>query len=144
MEFLIRPLDFSDYDEVINLWVKSGLPYRPKGRDSREAMEKEFKREETGIFGMFDGDRLIGAIVGTSDGRKGWINRLAVDPDYRGRGLAARLIEEAENFLYGLGLKVIAALIEDYNTPSISAFIKAGYDYGESVRYLSKRTSEDD
>lgn len=144
MEYPIRHLDTSDYDDLIDLWSRCGLSYRPKGRDSREAMAAEFKRMDTGLFGMFDGEKLIGAIVGTSDGRKGWINRLAIDPDYRGRELASYLLKEAENFLNDLGIKVIAALIEEYNTPSMSTFIKAGFSCDTKIHYFSKRESWED
>ncbi|MEW5922953.1 MAG: GNAT family N-acetyltransferase [Candidatus Zixiibacteriota bacterium] len=144
MDYPIRHLDVSDYDVIIALWSRAGLKYRPKGRDSREAMSHEFARAETCFLGMFDGDTMIGVIVGTSDGRKGWLNRLAIDPDYRGRGLAAHLIKAAEDFLRGFGIKVLAGLIEDWNTPSLSAFKKAGYRFYDDIVYCSKRTSEDD
>jgi len=144
MEYLIRHLDITDYDQLIDLWSRCGLEYRPKGRDSYEAMASELNRMETAILGMFDGENIIGAVVGTSDGRKGWINRLAIDPDYRGRELAGQLIKEAEGFLYELGIKVIAALIEDFNTPSMSAFTKAGYRCDPAVHYFSKRQSWED
>lgn len=144
MDYLIRHLDATDYDHLIDLWTRCGLSYRPKGRDSREVMAAEFRRMDTGLFGMFDGDKIIGAVVGTSDGRKGWINRLAIDPDYRGKELASYLIKEAENFLHDLGTKVIAALIEDYNTPSMSAFTKAGYSCDPKIHYFSKRDSWED
>ncbi|MCD6162835.1 MAG: GNAT family N-acetyltransferase [candidate division Zixibacteria bacterium] len=143
MEYNIRKLEMPDYDDLMNLWQKSGLPYRPKGRDSRELMAFEFKREETCFLGMFDNGKLIGAIVGTSDGRKGWINRLAIDPEYRGQGLAKTLIEECEKFLFGLGLMIIAALIEDYNNPSKNLFGKVGYKFTDNVHYFSKRLSDD-
>ncbi|MEW6015428.1 MAG: GNAT family N-acetyltransferase [Candidatus Zixiibacteriota bacterium] len=144
MNYLIRPLDASDYDNLIALWDRSGLPYRPRGRDSREAIAAEVKRMETCFLGMFDGARMIGAIIGTSDGRKGWINRLAIDPDYRGRRLAGVLIEECEKSLREQGLKVIAALIEDENLPSIAAFKRAGYHYHPEIFYFSKRETDDD
>ena len=144
MDYPIRHLNSSDYDAVISLWSRGGLKHRPKGRDSREAMGAEFGRAETCFLGMFDGDTMIGVIVGTSDGRKGWINRLAVDPEYRGHGLAAYLIKAAEDFLHGLGLRVISALIEDWNTPSLSAFEKAGYVFFDDIMYCSKRSSDDD
>ena len=144
MEYLIRHLDAADYDQLIDLWARCGLSHRPKGRDSREAMEAVFRRMETGVFGMFDGETIIGAVIGSSDGRKGWINRLAIDPDYRGRGLAENLIKEAEIFLHDLGIKVIAALIEDYNTPSMSTFVKAGYSCDPKINYFSKRESWED
>jgi len=143
MDHLIRPLDITDYEELTRLWQISGLPFRPKGRDSYEAMAKEFKRMETCFFGMFDGDKMIGSIIGSSDGRKGWINRLAIDPDYRGQKLAGELIKECEDFLHDLGLEVIACLIEDVNTPSLSTFEKAGYKISDEILYCSKRPSED-
>jgi GNAT superfamily N-acetyltransferase len=144
MEYPIRHLNDTDYDAITALWSRAGLKFRPKGRDSREAMAAEFARAETCFLGMFDGATMIGVVVGTSDGRKGWINRLAIDPDYRGRGLAAHLIKASEDFLHGLGLKVIAILIEDWNTPSLSAFKKAGYVFFDDIVYGSKRTSWDD
>ena len=144
MDYPIRPLDISDYEEMIRLWQISGLPFKPQGRDSRENMAGNFKRMETCFLGMFDGKRLIGTVVGTSDGRKGWINRLAVDPDYRGRGLAQKLISECEQFLYEQGLKVIACLIEEWNTPSLSAFRKAGYSITDDILYCSRRSTDKD
>jgi len=148
MHYQIRKLTIDDYDELIALWERSELSHRPKGRDSRESMGPEMERDETFFLGMFDpagdGEKMIGSILGSSDGRKGWINRLAVDPDYRGKGLAAHLIEECEKQLYALGIKVIAALIEGDNKPSESAFSKAGYVYWDDIKYYSKRFSDDD
>ncbi|SYZ74317.1 Acetyltransferase [Candidatus Zixiibacteriota bacterium] len=144
MDYLIRPLHESDYDDLIALWNRSGLSHRPQGRDSREKMAREFGREETAFIGMFDGDKMIGVVLATSDGRRGMINRLAIDPDYRGKGLAGQLIREGEDFLHRLGIKVIAALIEDENLPSISAFQKAGYKLHDDILYFSKRTSPED
>jgi ribosomal protein S18 acetylase RimI-like enzyme len=144
VQYSIRDLDVSDYEQLIDLWRRSGLDHRPKGRDNLKSMRPEFEREETCILGMFDGDRLIGSVIGSSDGRKGWINRLAVDPRYRGMELSQALIAECEKFLHLLGLKVIAALIEGENPASRKAFVKADYVYANKVSYYSKRTSEDD
>lgn len=144
MELRIRKLNVADYDHLILLWQICGLDYKPQGRDSKESMTRDFIREDTIIFGMFDGDDMIGSIVGTSDGRKGWINRLAIHPDYRGQRLARRLIEECETFLHNKGISVISALIEDINLPSMAAFKHAGYEGWDNIVYFSKRTSDDD
>ena len=143
MKDQIKELSVYDYNDLIGLWEKSGLPMRPNGRDSYEAIRKEIERSETCFLGMFDGDRLIGVIIGTSDGRKGWINRLAIDPDYRGQGLAIKLIEESEKFLFGLGIKIIAGLIEDYNAQSKALFEKVGYRMHDDIFYFTKRLSDD-
>lgn len=140
----IRPITSDEYEDLIRLWSICGLKYHPKGRDSFGNMKKEFERMETVFLGMYDDDRMIGAVIGTSDGRKGWINRLVVDPDYRGRGLALKLIAECEEALHDMGLKVISCLIEDWNTPSLSCFEKAGYVLHGDIVYCSKRESDED
>jgi len=36
-----RNLAMEDYKEIINLWKRAGLPYKPKGRDNKEAMKNQ-------------------------------------------------------------------------------------------------------
>ena len=46
MDGRIKPLTIDDYDEIIRVWSDAGLPYKPKGRDSREMMAKEMQEDE--------------------------------------------------------------------------------------------------
>ncbi len=143
MADLLRRLTIDDYDELIRVWGIAGLPYRPRGRDRRDRIEREMARPDTEFFGIFENDRMVAVGLATFDGRKGWINRVGVDPDCRLRGLAARIITECETFLEECGAEIIACLIEEYNTPSMALFQKHGYLYTEGVYYFSKRKSED-
>jgi ribosomal protein S18 acetylase RimI-like enzyme len=144
MDYELRRLQAEDYDSLLALWQKCELPCRPGGRDARDAVVREMDRTETAFIGMFDGSQLIGAVLATSDGRKGWINRLAIDPVYRHRGLGTVLIRECEAYFVGLGIKVIACLIEGDNLASFATFEKVGYKYHKDIRYYSKRSSPDD
>lgn len=143
MAFDTRVLTIDDYEALIELWAISGLPFKPKGRDSRELIAKEMAQPVVRYIGMFDGIKMIGVVIANFDGRRGWINRLAIDPDYRGKQLAAQLIEEAEAFLYDIGGKVICTLVEDMNLPSLSTFHKAGYLAHKEILYLAKRPSDE-
>jgi ribosomal protein S18 acetylase RimI-like enzyme len=144
MDYKLRRLQPDDYDDMLALWQVCELPCRPNGRDSRAAITSEMKRTETAFIGLFDDSRLIAIVLATSDGRKGWINRLAVHPDYQRQGLGRRLIKESEDFFAELGIKVIACLIEGDNQASFATFAKAGYHYHEDIRYYSKRSSPED
>lgn len=136
----IRSLTIADYDALITLWQRAGLSYRPRGRDSREAVARELAHAPDSYLGLFVGDRLVASIIATFDGRKGWINRLAVDPDFRGRGYGQKLVAAAEEMLREMyGALIIAALIEQDNTPSRRLFAKCGYAHGEHICYYSKR-----
>ena len=139
----MRDFRIDDYDQVVNLWRTCGLPFRPSGRDSRERIAKEIERP-TALFLVVEceGD-IVGTLFGTTDGRKGWINRLAVRPDHQRKGLAKRLIKEMEARFGELGLEVFSCLIEDHSDSSMRLFEEIGYKEDPSVRYFSKRLNKD-
>jgi ribosomal protein S18 acetylase RimI-like enzyme len=80
-------------------------------------------------------------VLGTHDGRKGWINRLAVAPAYQRRGIAGLLIGELETRLEALGLEIVAALVESDNHVSLEFFRAVGYLHDPEIEYVSKRRS---
>ncbi|NMC45018.1 MAG: GNAT family N-acetyltransferase [candidate division Zixibacteria bacterium] len=138
----IQPFMIDDYGAMIALWERSGLPFEKDGRDSRDSIERQMFDDHIAIITLKEQGQLIGAIIATSDGRKGWINRLAVDPDFRGRRLAARLIEAAEEKLAEMGVSVIGGLIEDQNFPSMAAAKYCGYEGWEHLVYFRKKLNK--
>ena len=139
----IRKLAINDYEEIIELWSRARLPYKPKGRDSKEAIAAEMKANPEFFLGAFGDNRLVGMVIISCDMRKGWINRLAVDPDYRNRGIARALIAESEKILRKHGIRIFCALIEDYNTVSRELFKECGYVEHRDIIYFSKRDSNE-
>lgn len=139
---VLRRLTIDDYDAIIRLWRQAGLQsVRLQGRDSRDAFAAQLAAGQR-IVGLEEGGQLIGAVVVTHDTRKGWINRLAIHPDYRRRGYGARLIAAAEQELRALGLKIFAVLIEADNDASRRLFAREGYK-AHDMAYMSKRDSDE-
>jgi ribosomal protein S18 acetylase RimI-like enzyme len=140
----IRSLSIEEYDSIIKLWERAGLPSRPKGRDSKRAMERQMVSSPDLLIGAFNQGRLVGIVIGSYDGRmKGWINRLAVDPEWRRMGIAQRLINAVERNLEKLGATIFCALVETPNNESLSLFKKLGYTVHPDILYASKRKNED-
>jgi len=135
----IRPFNIDDYENVVALWQQAGLPCRPAGRDSRKSIEKEILQDTCYFFVAETGGRIIGTILGTQDGRKGWINRLAVDKDFRRRKTAQILLNTVEKQFKMDGLEVYACLIEAQNDTSMKFFEKSGYYKSPGIVYYSKR-----
>jgi ribosomal protein S18 acetylase RimI-like enzyme len=140
-EVRIRDFRIEDYDRVMELWAEGGLPLKPQGRDSRENIAKQIEMPNV-LFLVAEegkGGRIIGTVLATHDGRKGWINRLAVDAALRKRGLGAWLVRDAERRLEALGMDILACLIEDDNAVSMAVFEKLGYRKHPEIIYFAKR-----
>lgn len=143
VDIIIRELREEDYDALVALWLDAGLPYKPRGRDTREAIARQL-REPTAAYLVAEvGGEVVGAVLGTHDGRKGWVNRLAVAPEYRRRNIGALLVAEVESRLAALGIDIFACLVEDWNESSEVFFEQVGYKPFRGASYLTKRKSDD-
>lgn len=139
----IRRLTINDYKEMVRLWLTAKLSFKPKGRDSREAIAVEMKANPDFFLGAFEDNHLVGTVIISCDVRKGWINRLAVDPDHRHRGIAKALIVESERTLRKHDIRIFCVLIEDYNAISKELFKECGYVEHHDITYFSKRDSDE-
>jgi N-acetylglutamate synthase len=142
-QFPVVQLDVTHHAEIIDLWQRTGLHIRPDGRDSFEAFARQMASRVQTPIGLRDGERLVAVALATHDSRKGWINRLAVDPEYRHQGLATRLIRLCEEHFQAQGIDIWAALIEEWNEASLALFRQAGYDLSGDIIYASRRSRED-
>jgi len=139
---IIREFTIDDYEQVTALWTEAGIHFKPNGRESRSHLAKELQGGRA-IFLVAAADRrVVGVVLGTHDGRRGWINRLAVSKDFRRQNIASNLVATLELRLQALGLDITAGLIEPENAVSKSFFSKMGYTK-VPVEYFSKRQSPD-
>jgi len=136
---VIRKMTIEDYNSLIALWKKGNIPYRPQGRDSKKNIRWQLQQPNSFYFVAEHEGKIVGAILGTHDGRKGWINRLIVTPTYHRKGIAKRLIEEIEDRLTAVGIDIVACLIEDWNVTSMQVFERLGYTKNTDILYFSKR-----
>ncbi len=135
----IRPAHAADLPAIIELWQRAGLPTRPDGRDSLAELRRQLPHFATCWLVAVRGDSLLGVILGTHDRRKGWLNRLAVHPEHRRRGLGLRLVRACEEALHALDIQIVAALVETENQASAALLRAAGYVTDVPVHYFRKR-----
>jgi ribosomal protein S18 acetylase RimI-like enzyme len=139
MSVQIRPMTIREYDAVIALWQRAGLPFEPEGRDSFHAIAQPAPSTAGHLMFVAEAHgQIVGTAFGSHDGRKGWINRLAVDPRYRRRGIARQLVAKVEEALAHEGIMIVAALVEAPNEPSLKLFRKLGYEERRDIIYFRK------
>jgi ribosomal protein S18 acetylase RimI-like enzyme len=85
--------------------------------------------------------RLAGTIIAGWDGWRGSLYRLAVLPPARRRGIALRLVAEAERRLAAKGARRLSAIVMSEQDPAVALWLAAGYHHdtrvGRYVRTLS-------
>lgn len=142
LDILIRQFNSEDYDKIMDLWHSTNLPVRPEGRDKRENIGRQISNGTSIILVAELNRKIVGAVLGTHDGRKGWINRLAVDTEFRRKNIAQKLVSETEKWFEKNGIEVFTCVIEGDNIASVQLFQKLGYTEWD-VRYFSKRKSSE-
>ena len=131
-----------DVGAVLALWkraeAKGSLPDRPAALRRRLARDREL------FILAWDGERLVGTVIGGWDGWRGNLYRLAVLPEYRRRGVAKMLVEAAERRLRRMGARRITALVLNRNAGARRFWSAAGYGcdstIGRYVRNLNGRS----
>jgi len=127
---------------LAGLWAEAGLPYRSRGRDSRSNLKIQLRAAPDLFIGAFSKDMLLGVVIASDDGRKGWINRLAVHPSSRNTGIGRELVRACEDALRRRGRELFAVLIEKDNEGSMEFFESLGYKFEKDILYYTKRERE--
>lgn len=132
----IREFETCDYEKVVELWKNSGLVLRPG--DELEGIKLKLERDSDLFLIAEEDHEIVGVVMGAWDGRRGWINHLAVKPDHQRRGIGISLIQELEKRLTQKGARKVNAQIYRSNAKSIEFFKSAGYEVHSDLVMVGK------
>jgi len=95
MDFNIRTMEESDYEEVYDLWTTiHGFAMRSID-DSKEGVYKFLKRNpNTSVVAVVDG-KIVGTILAGHDGRHGSLYHVCVKEEYRKHGIGKAMVTSA-------------------------------------------------
>lgn len=141
MDLIIRPFQLSEEEEVVALWEVCRLlvPWNDPRRDIQRKLEVQ---PELFLVGYLDG-KLVASVMAGYEGHRGWVNYLAVHPDYRRRGIGKQMMERVEELLLGLGCPKINLQVRTTNREVISFYQEIGFK-DDDVIGLGKRLIADD
>jgi ribosomal protein S18 acetylase RimI-like enzyme len=104
MALAFQPMIPDHYDQVIELWRASeGVGLRSD--DSRDGIAAFLRRNPGLSFVALSEDRVVGAVLCGSDGRRGYLHHLAVAPAFRGKSIGRLLVESCLSALDGAGIR---------------------------------------
>ena len=140
-ELVIRQYNEADEKNVIALWQKCNLT-RPWNNPAGDIGRKLLVNRELFLVGLIDG-HIITSVMGGYEGHRGWVNYLAVAPEYRRLGIARQIMSEIEAKLLLLGCPKVNLQVRSENTAAMAFYDKIGYGCDDVVSY-GKRLIKDD
>ncbi len=120
----IRQFVLADYDAVVDLWQKVGIPL--SSSDTFAAIMHKLERDPELFLVAEEGGRIVGAAMGSFDGVYGWLQHVAVHPDFQRRGLGTRMVVELEKRFKELGCRRINVLVQANNIELQEFYSKLG------------------
>ncbi|MDX8425234.1 GNAT family N-acetyltransferase [Vibrio parahaemolyticus] len=137
---MIREMDISDYSQVIELWSETDAMLL-RDADSKENIGKYLERNPSLSFVALDGDNVVGAILVGTDGRRGYVQHLAVNSSCRGKGIGEALISNAVAALAKIGIGKTHLFVANENLNAQSFYERLGWFPRDEVRMFSFNSS---
>lgn len=133
------PLGPEHIDEVLALWRETD--FWPHIGEDRDFISRSLARNRDFAVGYRISGQLVATTIGTFDGFRGWIYRVAVHPNHRRRGIASELVGEVEKRLKIAGVRQINLMVYKPNAAAHALYAKSGYEPSE-VDVLRKRFAQ--
>ena len=127
----IRACPLEDIQSVLKLWRQAEAT--PGVTDTADDLRRAVADSPAHVLVAEVGGRIVGSVIGTFDGWRGNIYRLAVHPDYRRQGVARALVAEVEKRLAQQGAKRITALVEKDHPWAMTFWEAVGYRVDERI-----------
>ena len=139
-DFHIRQYSSGDQKAVIALWQKCNLTRM--WNNPRLDIERKLKvNPELFLVGLAE-NRVIATAMGGYEGHRGWVNYLAVDPEYQRKGLGQQIMKAIEDKLLAIGCPKINLQIRMDNLSAVAFYKSIGYKTDDVIS-MGKRLVED-
>ena len=105
----LKTITIKDYNRLIPFWQEN---YFVNEHDSKERFGLFLEKNPgLSIFAEEDG-RIVGTVLGSYDGRRGYIQKLVVEKSKRRMGIGEQLVRKILELLHDAGVSYIPLTVE--------------------------------
>jgi purine-nucleoside phosphorylase/ribosomal protein S18 acetylase RimI-like enzyme len=133
---IIRGCRPDEAEAVLALWLEAEAAR--SATDTVEDLRRAILHSPAIVLAAERDGRLIGSVIGSFDGWRGNIYRLAVVPAYRRQGVARALVAEVEQRLARQGARRITALVLNEHPWATSFWQAAGYELDHRIARFAR------
>ena len=137
----IRAFTADDQEAVIALWRQCDL-VQPWNDPKRDIQRKLQVRPDLFLVGAVNG-KIVATVMAGYEGHRGWLNYLAVAPEFQRRGYGRAIVAAAEALLREVGAPKINLQIRTSNKAVVEFYQRLGYSMDDVVS-MGKRLERDD
>lgn len=123
-------------DAVVNLWRKCDLIV-PQNDPVEDIRKKVDFQPDLFFIGLLDG-KVVGSIMVGYEGHRGWMNYLAVTPEFQRRGYGRKLVQKTVDELKRIGCLKLNLQVRRSNTSVIDFYKHLGFKEDDVIS-LGKR-----
>ena len=131
----IEKFKLEQYDEIVELWKKAGIDVGSS--DTIDEVTRVLNRNpDLFLIGKLQ-EKVIAVVIGTFDGRRGYVHHLAIDPDYQKKGYGKTMMDELIEKFHIKKVHKVHLFIEKYNKEVADFYRKLGWEVRDDLIMMS-------
>ncbi len=138
----VRKMKIDDYENIYALWLSCAGMGLNNLDDSKEGIEKFLARNPDTCYVAEEDDKIVGAIMVGNDGRRAYIYHTSVHPNFRRKGIAAKLVDTVLAELEKLGINKVALVVFERNELGNKFWESVGFTVRDDLTYRNKSIKE--
>ena len=140
MDVRIREMTMRDYDEVYKMW-QSTIEILLGDVDTRESIARFLELNPGFSYIALQDDLLVGAVLCSQDGRRGYIDHLTVRESHRRQGIGRALVLRCLYNLMRVGIRRWNLFVFEGNQDAIEFWEKLGWSPKLNMLMMSQPIS---
>lgn len=127
----LRPYQEQDEEQVINLWYRCSLVV-PWNDPQQDIWLKLQVQPELFLVGLIE-TQVVATIMAGYEGHRGWLNYLAVAPEYQRQGIGQYMVEQATIKLKSMNCPKINIQIRAANAVVLQFYENLGFKIDDVI-----------